>query len=600
MCGVCGAVSGYRQEERRVLAMVARLSHRGPEASAVTSFGGCALGHTRLRILDLREVADQPLGNEDGTVWAVYNGEIYNFRELRAELSSSGHRFKTDGDTEVLVHLYEQHGADLLKRLRGMFAFAIWDEPRRKLLLARDRLGIKPLYYSQDGSDLRFASEAHVLVEPKAELNQQALAGYLRFGWVPSPQTIFDSVQELPPGHLLEWSEGQTSIRQWAQTPHLNRGRPNADSLSEALTDSLSRHLVADVPVGLFLSSGLDSVALATLASKGGHPLRTYTVAFDEGPGESEEAAKQARRLGLPHEVIRLSCADILENLPRIIADMDQPTVDGVNTWAISRAVKQAGCTVALSGLGGDELFSGYSTFRKVPALARAGALASIVPAQLRWQMAGAFERAKSHGVRRAADAIAGDGLAAAYTAMRGVTGRLELSRLLPRSTYDPLGALSVRDCPAGSGAVTHLELQNYLPQQLLRDTDIMSMAHSLEVRVPLLDDAVVAAALGCPVDAQGRSGKARLAAAVDTQLQQVAAQTKKTFTLPFERWLRGPLKQTAHDSIERLAEPDVGLDRWELGALWDRFQQDRVHWRTIWALAVLGLWIDEHCGRVN
>lgn len=586
------AVDGVRRA-------VARQQHRGPDASAVRQWEQCVLGHNRLRIIDLSPDADQPLGTPDGTVWVVFNGEIYNFIELRSQLAAAGHRFRTHTDTEVLVHLYEEYGADLVHRLRGMFAFAIWDAASQRLLLARDRLGIKPLYYRECEGVLRFASELRSLRAPADHLDRSAVTSYLRLGWVPGPGTIIEGITELAPGHLLEWDAGQTRTRRWWQPPRRDPAGVERDggALTAALEDAFTRHLVADVPLGIFLSAGIDSLALAYLAARTGADLTGYTVAFDTGAGEAEEAGAQAQTLGLVHETIILGGRGIRGDLPRIVAALDQPSVDGVNTWVISRAVRQAGLTVALSGLGGDELFAGYSTFRRVPPLVRAGKLASTFPPLARAGIGRGGQFVPHHQIRRAAEAIADGGWAAAYAAMRGVTGSGEHQRL---TGGVPTGGLASLAAPAGLdhiATVTQLELENYLPYQLLRDTDAMSMAHSLEVRVPLLDDEVVTEALRTPIDQQGRSGKARLAAAVHLDLLARVSQPKRTFTLPFDRWLAGPLATPARDALHRLGEPDVGLDRGELSALWRRWEQGRSHWRTVWALAALGLWWDAQTG---
>jgi len=431
VCGISGEV-GPAVDLAFVQRASAQQTHRGPDASAVRQWRQCVLGHNRLRIIDLSPGADQPLTNEDQAVWVVFNGEIYNFTELRAELVTAGHTFQTHTDTEVLVHLYEEHGPALVERLRGMFAFAIWDDRAQLLLLARDRLGIKPLYYRREGDGLRFASEVRALRTASGSLDPAGLSAYLRLGWVPGPGTIIAGIEELPAGHLLEWQDGQVRLRRWWQPPRRMASGVETDGepLADVLADAFRRHLVADVPVGLFLSSGVDSLALAYLAARAGADLTGYTVAFDTGPGEAREAASLAHHLGLAHETITISGAQVLAELPRIVADLDQPSVDGVNSWVISRAVRQAGLTVALSGLGGDELFAGYSTFRRVPRMVRAGRLARGLPAPARAVIGQAAQRLPRHDLRRAAEATTVGGWSAAYAAMRGVTGAAEHRRL--------------------------------------------------------------------------------------------------------------------------------------------------------------------------
>lgn len=595
MCGISGEVSPSQPSADVVRRAADRQIHRGPDSLAVREWRQCVLGHNRLRIIDLNACADQPLANEDETVWVVFNGEIYNFIELRRKLITDGHTFRTRSDTEVLIHLYEEYGAALVDHLQGMFAFAIWDDRAHRLLVVRDRLGIKPVYYRLDGDRLEFASEVRALRTACDSIDPVALASYLRLGWVSGPRSIVAGIEELPAGHLLEWQHGQTRLRRWWHPPRrVAEGvETDGEPLADVLVDAFRRHLVADVPVGLFLSSGVDSVALAYLAARVGADLTGYTIAFDTGPGEADEAASVAHHLGLAHETVTVRGADVLADLPRIVADFDQPSVDGVNTWVISRAVRQAGLTVALSGLGGDEVFAGYSTFHRIPQMVQAGRLARGVPFTVRAAIGRQTLRLPRHDLRRAAEATATGGWVAAYAAMRGVTGAVEHNRLTSGRCDDGLTGLVMVAASDPLDTVTQMELANYLPHQLLRDTDVMSMAHSLEVRVPLLDHTVVEAAMRAPVDEAGRWGKARLAAAVHPELLARVDQPKLTFTLPFERWLAGPLAGAARSAIDRLAEPDVGLARHELDAVWRRWERGHVHWRTVWALAALGLWLD-------
>ena len=603
MCGIAGAVdTDGRTPAGLVDTMAGRLAHRGPDASGNRRFGRCALAHTRLRIVDLSPAGDQPLANEDDSVWVVCNGEIYNFTELRGELERAGHRFRSHTDSEVLVHLYEAHGDAMVGRLRGMFAFAVWDERAQRLLLVRDRLGIKPLYYRTHGPGLRFASEVGALSEPSDELDGAAVHGFLRLGWVPGPATIRAGVRELPPGHQLSWVDGAIRVtRYWEPPPPARRGPSGDESgLREALHDAARRHLVADVPVGLFLSSGVDSAVVGSLAAHSAPDVRGYTVAFETGADEAGGAAAIARRLGIDHTVVRVGGSDVLGSLDAIVSAMDQPTVDGVNSWVVSRAVREAGPVVALSGLGGDELFGGYSTFRHVPRIAAAGRVARALPGRVRRSVdaSAALVPAAAHSrARRAAEAALSGGWDSAYGAVRGLFGAGELAALCPGLDGGGPARRHVHLPPAeglgGRAMVGRLELDNYLPYQLLRDTDCMSMAHALEVRVPLLDDRVVAVAaarLGEP-----GWGKERMVAAADPALADLTGVAKRTFTLPFDRWMQGPLRDRAAASLVHLGEAGLGFDRRRLGDLWFAYRAGRVGWRPVWALAVLGMWLEHH-----
>ncbi|MDQ6949480.1 MAG: asparagine synthase (glutamine-hydrolyzing) [Actinomycetota bacterium] len=597
MCGIAGAVG----PNTILLAAEAgqiteRLRHRGPDATGRRDFGYCSLGHTRLRIIDLSPRGDQPLANEDENVWAVFNGEIYNFGELRTGLETRGHRFRSQTDTEVLVHLYEEHGIDMARYLHGMFAFAIWDDRRRQLMLCRDRLGIKPLYYRMSGDRISFASEVQALTRPGDTIDPAALYSYLRLGWIAGPNTIRSNILELLPGHRLVLQDGrEQSTSYWSPNDDRSEVAPTADELGEALLSATRRHLVADVPVGVFLSSGIDSTIVARLGSNAKADLRTYTVAFGSAMDESTEAAVMAQRLGLPHTVVTIGPQEAIDSVGPFMTNMDQPTVDGMNSWIVSRAVRDAGSLVALSGLGGDELFAGYSTFRHIPRLVGAGKAGGDA---LPWGRAaaamGSSGRIAHSRARRALEAIKIGGWGPAYEAVRGLFGQAELDTLWPRGRESKVG-LAAR-VPSGERRATAvvglMELTNYLPFQLLRDTDCMSMAHALEVRVPLLDDAIVELALRGQ-----RSGvrwsKRQLVEAVDPSLAYLLNRTKRTFTLPIDEWMRTGLHNSVEEALVLLGDSGIGFDRRQLTDVWSRFLAGQIGWRPIWALGVLGMWLD-------
>jgi asparagine synthase (glutamine-hydrolysing) len=573
-----------------VSAMVDAMSHRGPDASGLRTFNGAVLGHRRLRIMDVSPKADQPMTDEDQRFWLLFNGEIYNFRELRTGLEQAGHHFLSDSDTEVIVHLVEECGDDFPRHLRGMFAVAVWDAREQTLLLVRDRVGIKPLYYQSSGSRLCFSSEASLLPGARDGLDEYAIASYLQLGWVPGPRTAYRGVRELPPGHLLRWHAGQTNVERWwkpaeaAQTP----GPPD---LSAVLTDAVRRHLVADVPVGIFLSSGLDSAVVGTLAARFASNVTAYTVAFQDMPDETEGAKTLASRLGLRHDIVPVAGDDVLASIEDFISAMDQPSVDGLNTWVVSRGVRSRGVVVALSGLGGDELFAGYSTFRHVPRLTRLLDPTLTVPQTVRAApsaLLGLSSRLAHSRARRVLDAARQPSPAAVYAAVRGPMCPSEVERLRGGWGRDlrrrpPVLARNE------SSAVRDLELENYLPDQLLRDTDAMSMAHSLEVRIPLLDDRVVAAT---SLDYRnGPLDKRQLAISIDPELLSIADSPKRTFTLPLDTWLRGPLYEWSGDMIQALGQSGLGFDRGELSTFFRRFQAGHVGWRSLWSLSILGAW---------
>ena len=602
MCGIAGSVAAKGGVlAAQTFEMVDRLGHRGPDARGVRAFGQCSLGHTRLRIIDLSPLADQPLANEDDTAWVVFNGEIYNFSELRSQLLRAGHIFRSATDTEVLVHLYEQRGDDMVCDLRGMFAFAIWDQARRRLLLCRDRLGIKPLYYRTRGQELSFASEVRALSTPTDSIDLTALRAILRLGWIPGPRTIRSEISELPPGHRMVWEDGRVTMSQYWSPNVTATASPGADETAQVLEDAMRRHLVADVPVGLFLSAGVDSVVLAELARRTAPGLQTYTVAFNTSADESADAAAIVRRLGLDHTIVPVGEAEALASVSRFVGDMDQPTVDGLNTWIISRAVREAGLVVALSGLGGDELFGGYSTFRHVPRLARAGRAARALG---RWPevvvgMMGHARRVAHSRALRALEGAADGGWDNAYAAVRGTFAQSELNRIWPpgQDIAETLVQVTTERTRPNAAVVGNIEMSNYLPFQLLRDTDCMSMAHSLEVRVPLLDDNVVDLAIRGQVSSGPAWNKRRMVEAVNPQLSYLVDRPKRTFTLPIADWMRGELFGVVEDAIVRVGESDLGFDRRGLTDTWHDYLGGRVGWRSVWGLAVLGMWLDSHTG---
>lgn len=594
MCGVCGMAGGSERERISfVTASTATLSHRGPDAEGMKVIDGAVLGHTRLRILDLSEAADQPMSCRNGTLWCSYNGEVYNFHDLHCELTAAGHRFETTSDTEVVLRGFDEWGTRIFSRLRGMFAVAVWDNRTRTLVLARDGLGIKPMYYRPLADAVAFASEVRGLRRSGDRLDSLSVSRYLRLGWVPGPRTIVEGIFELLPGTLLRWQAGRTTVESWTVSETNSPRGTSAPEVAEALAEAVAMHLVSDVPVGVFLSAGVDSALVATLAARAGGRLRSFTVGFPGPKDETPGAAALARRLGLPHDTVPVSGPEVTGSIDRIVGDLDQPSVDGVNSWVISKAVREAGITVALSGLGGDEIFGSYSTFWHVPRLARLGAAARHAPPKLREGLPGlsaVLPRFAHSRQRRALEAVAKGGSDTAYAAVRGPLGEGELAWLRggPTEQVD-LGIVKSED-------VGELEASNYLPFQLLRDTDAMSMAHSLEIRVPLLDSTVVSFgnALRRSHPAAPGGVKTLVAEAVDPQLKEVALRPKATFTLPFDTWLREELADWSAEAMTAVSYQGLGLRTDHVETFRRRFVAGHVNWRAVWNLAVLGCWINK------
>ncbi len=542
----------------------AALARRGPDGEGrwISPDGRVALGHRRLAILDLSDAGSQPMASHDGRCQLLLNGEIYNFRELRAELERDGIRFRSASDTEVILALWRRERERMLPRLRGMFALALWDGTTGELLLARDPFGIKPLYLSTEGGTLRFASQVKALEAGggiSMALEPAAVAGFLLWGSVPEPWTIRRGVMALPAGSYQIAREGDpgTPVAYFPSADPTAVSRPDEPRApSELLADAVRAHLVSDVPVAVFLSAGLDSGLIAALAAReakasGAPPPQAFTVSFDRLAGtpldEVPLAAEVARTLGLPHTVARIDRENFLDLWETALAAMDQPSIDGFNTFVVARAAREAGIKVALSGLGGDELFGSYPSFRKVPRLALAAAFARLVPREL--MAALALRRGQP---KLAALGRTGSGLAGAYALFRGLFLAEDLPGILGRqaaaealAAYDPAAdakkALADWN-PARSNswtAVHRLETRLYMRNQLLRDSDWASMAHSLELRVPLVDPRLEAGFAARGFEPAKSRGKGALVRSVAPELPAALFERPKSgFYMPVMEWL--------------------------------------------------------------
>jgi asparagine synthase (glutamine-hydrolysing) len=574
MCGVA-AIFAYHPASPPVssvelAAISARIAVRGPDGAGtwLNTDARLALGHRRLAIIDLDSRASQPMPSACGRFVISFNGEIYNHRELRTELVARGCRFRTTSDTEVLVELFARDGKAALPRLRGMFAFALWDERDRVLWLVRDPYGIKPLYYADDGWVVRAASQVKALLAGggvSRHPEPAGLVGFFLFGSVPEPFTCFHDIRAVPAGALVRVD----TLGAHAPEPYAviaaalrdcERTIPGPDAHEEvraALLDSVRHHLVADVPVGLFLSSGIDSGALLALITEirggAGEPIRAVTLAFPEFCGRSDDeaplAAELAARFGAEHTIRLVGEDEFAADLPRILDAMDQPTIDGVNIWLVSKAARELGLKVALSGLGGDELFAGYPSFRDLPRSVRTLRLPSRFPLAGRAvrSLLSPLGAARGWHPKFAGLLELGGTWPGAYLLRRGLFMPWELDAVLEpevvRTGLHRLGwyeriRSKLKGGPTTSfGRVALLEAEIYMGNQLLRDTDWASMAHSLEVRVPLVDPAllrrVAPHSLRHPL-----VGKRLLAASPASPLPEGVLRRPKTgFTTPVECW---------------------------------------------------------------
>jgi asparagine synthase (glutamine-hydrolysing) len=561
MCGIAGAVSldGRPVSMDELRSMCAVLSHRGPDEDGFYLSPGVGLGMRRLRIIDL-ETGRQPIRNEDGTIWVVFNGEIYNFKELRTELETRGHSFYTATDTETIAHLYEEYGTRCVTKLRGMFAFALWDERRRRLLLARDRLGIKPLYYAEAGGKLVFASELKALLqlnEVERKLNWNAISRLFTFLCTPQAESIIEGVRKLEPGHILIASPGRALRieRYWDAHFEPEYGRPEAyfvERLRELIEESVRLHLVSDVPLGAFLSGGIDSSSIvATAARLGSAPVKTFSVGFREPAfDESGYARLVAQRFGTEHHELILE-PDVLGIIEDLVWYLDEPFGDpsAIPTYMVSKLASQH-VKVVLSGDGGDELFAGYDKY-VVEARERKY---RFVPAPIRRLLA-TVGAAMPDGMRgrnflRHIALVGGDRYLDASTLFR----RDGQERLFRSEAWELLAHCDPWRAEAeylgnvnGSwlSAVQRLDLNSYLPLDILTKVDRMSMANSIEARVPLLDHKLVEFAQTIPPELNLRGGRTKQVfkrAMRGILPDRIIERPKHGFAVPLARWFRGQL----------------------------------------------------------
>ncbi len=615
MCGIAGYVDSKVSplaRETAVHAMCGAMRHRGPDDTGIATRNETTIGGCRLAIFDPAN-GHQPMVSPDGRWTVVFNGAIYNFKELRSELAGSW-SFRTDCDTEVLLAAFARWGTACLNRLRGMYAFAVWDDAARSLVLARDPFGIKPLYVHREGSRLLFASELNALLASRAltpEIDPQAVADYLAWFAVPAPRTIYRGIVSLRPGEFATFRAGEFSIASsWnfsgiPTTTTCTDYAEFVDALRHRLEDTIRAHMLADVPVGAFLSGGLDSATVVGLMTKvSGRSLRTFCIGFEQ-PDYTEVSAAEAtaRHFGAHHQTRILSGAEVARDLDRLLGSLDQPTGDGVNTYYASQTARAGGVTVALSGLGGDELFGGYPSFRGTPRLARLLPFWRSIPSPLR-----------AIGIRQL---------------RRGDTRRRKLADFLEYATnIQELGALQRRvfsehgrrallhrDCvqridlaqpfhpelaslaPDLAGAstfdiVSAWELRTYMTDVLLRDSDVMSMAHSLELRVPFIDRPLIEWLWRQPEKLHRRQTKSALYDAVAELLPpHLEGRRKHGFTLPFPIWMKRELRPFLDETFSNASIARSGMFAPEqVRNLWQGFLigHDTREWSRVWSLAVL------------
>jgi asparagine synthase (glutamine-hydrolysing) len=619
MCGIAGFLdpaSTVEAREQAVLRMCQAMEHRGPDDSGMASAGPATIGMRRLAIFDPSN-GHQPMTTPDRRYTLVFNGAIYNFRSLQHELESAGWTFRTRCDTEVLLAALAQWGEGALARLRGMFAFALWDSKEESLLLARDPFGIKPLYFVHKAERLVFASEISALLASGASegsIDPDSVIEYLAWLAVPAPSTIYEGICSLQPGECLKMRGGAVSIRTWwsfgsipaAASPCASRAE-FVKALRSHLDDTIRAHLLADVPVGAFLSGGLDSAVVAGLMSRASSdPLKTFTIGFEENNfSEADEAEATARHFGTIHHTRILTGDEVARGLDGFLSACDQPTGDGINTYYISQTARNGGVKVALSGLGGDELFGGYPSFRMLPILAKRLPLWRRIPRPLRL-LAISWLRTGKTRARKLSDflAYATDAHEVGALQRRVFSESSSMSVLAPdlamrakaRTPFHP--RLEAMRTDLGwhdsFSLVSAWELRTYMADVLLRDSDVMSMRHSIELRVPFVDRPLIEWLWG-QSDAfkedERRPKSALLEAVSDILPPGLVERRKRGFTFPFPIWMRSDLRPFIEDTLSPAGIGKSGyFSAGPILALWRAFVSGRnnVDWSRIWSLVVL------------
>ena len=603
MCGIAGAICHHADDAREaVVRMCEAMIPRGPDDGGLELLSGgrlpVALGSRRLAIIAPGPSGHQPMRDDATGTTLVFNGMIYNFRELRARLRASGARFVSECDTEVVLRAYQCWGVDFVRELQGMFALAIWDENRAQLLLARDRLGIKPLYYTQTADEFLFASQVKTLLRSgrvPVKLSRPGIASYLAFGAVSEPATAVEGVYALEPGHVATLTSGVLETRRyWAlPDPAESLSREVAvEELRDLVLSAVKSHLISDAPLGVFLSGGLDSSIVAAVAARESSQVTTISVDFEEAAfSEGRHITMMTDRLMGQHIRVPVRSQDLVEMQPAGFTAMDQPSIDGLNTYLVSRAASSSGLKVALSGLGADELFDGYGHVARARKLEAALRLptpliktARLMPVRftpggdkLRDWLSGRANRGKSYEFIR-----------------RMLTDR-DVRRLLTEPLdYDSTSTPAPLQLTLPLGRqVFDREVRHYLGFMLLRDTDAMSMANSLEVRVPFLDDALVSWAARLPAQLRDGGRKDLLIAAMgDMVPREIRDRPKRGFMLPFEPWLRGPLLTEAEQEFAEPAPLLAGIiDPDVMYGIWRDYVDTGARWVRAWSLYSLNKW---------
>lgn len=626
MCGIAGLINFDNQpaSETSLRKMADIIRHRGPDDEGFYIDGNVGLGHRRLSIIDLSPNGHQPMTNEDGSVWIVFNGEIYNYKSVNEVLQTRGHVFRSNCDTETIIHAYEEFGVECVHHLRGMFSFAIWDRKRKKLFAAVDRLRIKPLYYTTAGNTFLFASELKSILASglaKANLNYEAIHHYLSLQAVPVPMTIYENIYTLPGGHTLEISDGQVKVARYWDIPSDGSAEIHDEAfykkrLRDLLFEAVELRLMSDVPLGAFLSGGIDSTTIVAIMSQLiNEPVRTFSIGYDVGGSDYDDtyyAKLVSKQFRTEHKVQSVSAGDVLSHLPDFLYYLDQPSSDAINSYFVSKLAAED-VTVVLCGQGGDELFAGYSSFRLLQKFMERDAQWERLPAVVRNSVAFSLKNLPK-GLRAVPPVQKLDRFLNEYGSFlkKYARIRMELYESEKRAIYSDYFSAQLngadtnkiyegyyRNLPEQVDAlnkVAYLDLKTHLGDILMRDVDVMSMAFSLETRVPLIDHKLVEFASAIPASLKLKNGASKyifIEAIRDLLPAEVVQRKKLGFNFPFAIWLRNELYPLVEFVLSKKVVEERGFFRYqEVEKLKKTFRNSDITYRRIWGLVLLELWL--------
>ncbi len=620
MCGIAGIYNSKRTPSDQNHAqerMLSYMNHRGPDDRGMKVFRNCIIGQTRLSIIDTSANARQPFTDENEEISIAVNGEIYNFQPLKKELIRKGYLFRSSSDSEVVLHGFKEWGTDLFSKLQGMFAISIYDRRNDALILCRDRIGIKPLYYVHDQNEVIFASEIGAILSSRLinkTFNVQALYPYLFLGYMPSGLCPLDKINSVEPGCFLVIQNDRVEENEYWRMNFSKKIRfdNDEDLIAETrrlLENSIKAHIQSDVPLGIFLSGGIDSTVLAGLACNQMSEVKTLSVGFDQGPrrlNELDIAKKSSKYFGTDHSEFIMTGSDVRSRIKKIIHHIDSPSFDGVNTFIVSEMAKESGLTVALSGLGGDELFGGYDIFGFYPKYLPYIPAWSHLPKYLKsFAIKQSSKLINDSSRRNKLDRLKDINDASSFYALnRASSWPNEFPDLVEDEfhEYNPERELfKIFDVENSDSwkSLQEREIRNYVTSRLLRDTDSMSMAHSLEVRVPLLDDNLIAHMFSISSMKNSSLGwpkKLLIKATEDLIPNFVLNRKKQGFQLPMDYWIRNELKDIVDDVFSENSTKNRGLFKPKgMKQIIQKFNKNEVTYDVVWKFVILELWLREH-----